>query len=74
MFERLMAVGRKRAEGQRARTIEQIAACVAEDVPAGVRVRAEEEGVVLSGHGLWRRWLSDARLRGIGLLMRETGR
>lgn len=74
MFERLMAEGLKRAEARRARKIATLAERAAQDVPPGVRVAAAEEGVILSGQSLRRRWLNDARLRALGLLLKETGR
>ena len=74
MFERLMARAVKRVEVQRVQRISSLAARAAEDVPPDVRVETEEEGVVLTGRGLRRRWLGDARLRSIGLLAKGEGR
>ena len=74
MFERLMARGVRRAEAQRVRRISWLAARAAEDVPPGVLVEAGEQGVILSGRGLLRRWLGDARLRAIGLLAKGESR
>lgn len=74
MFERLMARGLKRAEAQRARRISGLAERVAEDVPPDVHVEIRDEGVVLAGRGLRRRWLGDARLRSIGLLAKGEWR
>lgn len=74
MFERLTVLGLKRAETQRAQRIASLAERAAEDVPAGVNVEAGPDGVVLSGRGLRRRWLDDARLRGVGMLLKGVGR
>ena len=73
MFERLMAVGLRRAEARKGRRIAVLAERLGQDLPPGVRVEAGEDAVVLSGRRLWRRWLSDARLRAIGLLARGEG-
>ncbi|HKR16998.1 hypothetical protein [Rhizorhapis sp.] len=73
MFERLMALGLRRAEVRKGLRIAVLAERLGEDLPPGVRVEAGEDSVVLSGRRLWPRWLSDARLRAIGLLARGEG-
>lgn len=74
MFERLMEQGKKSAEARRVRAIARLAERAGEDLPPGVSVETVEDGVVLFGHGLLRRMLSDVRLRAIGLLAKgESG-
>lgn len=45
-------------------------AAMLRDEFAGVTVSAEEDAIVLTGRGLFRRWIKDARLRAIGSLLR----
>lgn len=39
------------------------------DDVAGIEVRGEPDAIVLTGRGLFRRWINDARLRAIGSLL-----
>lgn len=73
MFERLMAQAERLAGGRRECIVERLTAQVAENLPEGVAVAAEEVGPVLTGRGLLRRWVNDARLRSIGLLAKGEG-
>ena len=66
MSERLMARGERAVEERRARLVAAVMHDV-EDV-RGVAVEVERDGIVLSGRGLRRRWLSDPRLRFAGIL------
>lgn len=74
MFERLMARGERIAAARKRQAIARLAERLGEDVPPGVEAEPGEEGLILSGRRLWRRWLSDARLHAIGLLAKENGR
>lgn len=67
MFGKLEARARARAEAAAARASARLAARI--DVP-GMRAEAGRAGVTLSGRGLRRRWLADARLRWLGRLLR----
>lgn len=64
MLSGIAARGRAIGEEARARAVARVAAALAA-VP-GVRAEAGEDGVVVRGRGLRRRWLNDARLRWIG--------
>ncbi len=63
MFERLMieaaALATKAAQRRRG----ELAAALADEAPAGVRVDETEEGVALSGRGLGRRFALEPALR-----------
>lgn len=52
MFERLIARAGRAAERRAALRRERIAARLREDLPPGVRVEADEEGVAVSGRRL----------------------
>ncbi|WP_246586963.1 hypothetical protein [Stakelama flava] len=62
MFEALEAHVARRAEVRAEMAAERIAASI--HVP-GVQAETTQGGVVLSGRGLMRRWINDARLRWI---------
>lgn len=63
MLELLLASGKVLAERARARVIDRLAQ---ETPPPGVAVTRQEDGVMLSGRGLRRRRITDARLRSFG--------
>jgi hypothetical protein len=71
MLERLMvhgaALARRRIEARRARLVEALEA----DAPAGVRISAGDEGAVLSGRGLKRRFALDPALRWLAAGLRR---
>ncbi|GGO92843.1 hypothetical protein [Stakelama pacifica] len=62
MFERLEARGQVLAREAARAEAKRIAGSV--DVP-GIGVEVTDDGVVLTGRGLWRRWINDARWRWI---------
>src|SRR3546814_16396711 len=74
MFERLMAQAERLGAVRRERFVERLVVRIAEDLPEGVAVAAEDAGLVLTGRCLLRRWVSDARLRSIGLMAKGEGR
>ena len=63
MFERLAAKGAALAEQAAGRRRGALAEALREEAPAGVGVDVEDEGVVLSGRGLVRRFALDPALR-----------
>jgi hypothetical protein len=69
MLEQLKAraetAGRAAATDAAGRLAEQVRAAV-----PGVSVTVEDSAVALAGRGLWRRWLADPALRGLGGLLR----
>ncbi|WP_010545095.1 hypothetical protein [Sphingomonas elodea] len=69
MLEQLNA--RADAIGGRAAgdTAARLAERVRDGVP-GISVSADGDRVILSGRGLWRRWLADPALRWLGGLLR----
>ena len=70
MMERLLARGREFGS----RRVEEIGALIEqtaiEELPPDLRIERVGGGVTILGRGLARRLLHDARLRGIGLLMK----
>src|SRR3546814_18325744 len=74
MFERLMAQAERLGAVRRERFVERLVVRIAEDLPEGVAVAAEDAGLVLTGRCLLRRGVSDARLRSIGLMAKGEGR
>jgi hypothetical protein len=70
MFERLMIEAAALAEQAAKRRRGELAAALAEEAPAGVRVDEVEEGVALSGRGLVRRFALEPALR--WLLVRQS--
>lgn len=70
MMERLLARGREIG----ARRMEELTALVEqaaiEELPPDIRVERTNGGVAILGRRLMRRLLSDARLRGLGLMMK----
>ncbi|UIJ45849.1 hypothetical protein LZK98_02500 [Sphingomonas cannabina] len=64
MLSGVEARGRAAAERVRQRAVERVLAALGE--MQGVRAEAVDEGVAVSGRGLRRRWLTDARLRWLG--------
>jgi hypothetical protein len=63
MFERLMLYGASLARKVASERVGAVAAALAEDAPAGVRVSEEEGAVALSGRGLRRRFALDPAVR-----------
>ena len=63
MFERLMLRGAALAEKAARRRRDELAEALSEEAPAGLRVSGEEQGVVLSGRGLGRRFALEPALR-----------
>jgi hypothetical protein len=63
MFERLIARGAALAQQAARRRRAELAVALREEAPAGVRVDEEDEGVVLSGRGLGRRFALEPELR-----------
>lgn len=72
MMAALEARGERAGARRVARTLERLEAAVRDEVPDDVRVAREGAAVVLSGRGLRARMLEDARLRGLGLLVRDV--
>jgi hypothetical protein len=64
LIERARAAGAKRAEAAAQRIADGLLA-------PGIFVTVHGTDVVLSGRGLWRRMLTDVRLRAIGLWVRS---
>ena len=63
MFERLMARAEALAEAAARRRRVALAETLREEAPAGVGVEAVEEGAILSGRGLVRRFALEPALR-----------
>jgi hypothetical protein len=63
MFERLMLHGAALAEKAARRRQSELVEALREEAPAGVEVGVEDEAVVLSGHGLGRRFALEPGLR-----------
>ena len=63
MFERLMVRAAALAQAAGRRRRDDLAQAWSEEAPAGVRVEAAEEGVILSGRGLGRRFALEPVLR-----------
>ena len=63
MFERLLLRSKLRAEERARARVKALAERLADEVPAGIAVRGEERGVVLSGRGLRRRFALEPALR-----------
>src|SRR3546814_609147 len=74
MFERLMAQAERLGAVRRERFVERLVVRIAEDLPEGVAVAAEDAGLVLTGRWLLRRGVRDARLRSIGRMGQGEGR
>src|SRR3546814_14935877 len=68
MFERLMAQAERLGAVRRERFVERLVVRIAEGLPEGVAVAAEDAGLVLTGSCLLRRWVSDVRFRCIGMM------
>lgn len=64
-----LARGAAIGERGKARAIARGVARLRDEFP-GLEVSAEPDAIVLSGRGLLRRWLHDARLRAIGSLLK----
>ncbi|TMJ18690.1 MAG: hypothetical protein E6G92_02280 [Alphaproteobacteria bacterium] len=62
-FDRLAERARRRAEARAAARREALAADLAGALPPGVKAEADDDGVVISGRGLGRRFALDAALR-----------
>jgi hypothetical protein len=63
------AAGQTIARQARQRAIARGVQQLRDDFP-GVAVSADPDAIVLSGRGLFRRWINDARLRAIGSLLK----
>jgi hypothetical protein len=64
MFERLTESVGDLAERRRQRTILSIVERAV--LPSGVRIEATDGGILLSGRGLLRRYLTDVNIRNLG--------
>ncbi len=64
-----LAAGQAIAEQRVAQVAARGAAQLRDEFP-GVEVTAEPDAIVLSGRGLFRRWIDDARLRAIGSILK----
>lgn len=64
MLNGVEARGEMAAERARQRAVARVLAALGD--LRGVRAEAVDEGVAVSGRGLRRRWLTDARLRWLG--------
>jgi hypothetical protein len=64
MFERLTQKAEAIAEASKQRTILSIVERAV--LPSGVRIEATDGGILLSGRGLLRRYLTDVNIRNLG--------
>ena len=71
MFERLAERARRLAEARAAERRRALKQEMEAALPPGIRVEVSEEGVRLSGRGLVRRFVLDARLRGLATELRR---
>jgi hypothetical protein len=69
MMSDWIAAGERIARAAQIRTIARGVTLVHDAFP-GIAVSAEPDAIVLSGRGLFRRWINDAQLRAIGSLFR----
>lgn len=74
MFERLMLHGAALAGKAARRRRDSLAGTLREEAPAGVEVDVEEEGIVLSGRGLRRRFALEPGLRWLVLRQAQDER
>jgi hypothetical protein len=63
MFERLLERGRRAAERRTEAEARVLAERLASELPPGIEARVAEEGVLLSGRGVARRFALEPELR-----------